>query len=458
MVKGGSSRVLRYGLAWARSCLPPVFKTPILRGESERFPHVMSPVLRTRLLVLLGLPLAFALGRITAPMGTLTLQSGDTVNASGGTTFKVTLANGQAAETASTLDRGIAAASVLDPDATIDSLVAIVAKEPPGLARFALLHAALQRITRENWHSALVTMWKARAEGLINEDEVRFFLQRLGEAAGPAALEGFKPKDPVNAWETHSGRFAMMGWAMSDPAGAKAWLETQPPGRYHDGMLWGYALGLGLRDAPGALQAMQGLEPNEQRRLLGTALNGISGSRYQPLAEAWLQANAPTGDEAATGLRGQNNEFTHVFDQLLGAQIGSLSNEKKNEKFLAWVDRLDERPAAWFGPGSIDRISSEFARRDAYPEAVDWISRFTSDQPLVGARSMNFLMMQWTRADPASAGNWLNQNSASPIYDVAVAAFLNGSPTPVDTTTLQAWANTMHDPKNRANVLTKLQK
>jgi|GEM_PF-4476672 len=418
----------------------------------------MSPVLRTRLLVLLSLPLAFVLGRVTAP-GPSTSRSGSTSSAAASSSAAtVTLANGQAANSGSTLDRGIAAASILDPEATIDSLVAIVAKEPPGLARFALLHAALQRITRENWHAALVTMWKARAEGLINDEEVRFFLQRLGEAAGPAALEGFKPKDPVNAWETHSGRFAMMGWAMSDPAAAKAWLETQPAGRYHDGMLWGYALGLGLRDAPAALQAMQTLEPGEQRRLLSTALNGISGSGYQPLAEAWLQANAPTGDEAAASLRGKNNEFTQVFDQFLGAQIASLSNEKKNDKFFAWVDRLDERPAAWFGPQNIDRIASEFTRRDALPQALDWIARFTADQPVAGARSANYMMMQWTRTDPIAAGNWLNQNANSPLYDVAVTAFLNGSPTPLDAETLQAWANTMHEPKNRTNVLSKLQK
>src|SRR5688572_24622555 len=47
---------------------------------------------------------------------------------------------------------GFDAARTIDSATTMSGLMAMVANEPPGLSRFALLHKALEQITARNWH------------------------------------------------------------------------------------------------------------------------------------------------------------------------------------------------------------------------------------------------------------------------------------------------------------------
>lgn len=402
----------------------------------------MRPAQLSPLFAVVGVAAGFWLGRISGPgPEKAALTTNGTPGASSQAMAAANSENGKPVEPGS----GLASAEALDPSITIDSLMATAANEPPGLARFALLHEALLRITPKNWHGAMVTMWKARSEGKISDQEMRYVLQRLGEAAGAVALEGFKPKDPVNGWETHSGRFAMMGWAMKDPTAAKAWLETQPAGKYRDGMAWGFVLGMGLRDAPAALRTMQALEPSEQKRLLSMALNDSDGTRYAALAEAWLTANNTTG---ASKVREQTDDVTAVFDNLLNAQILSGWVEKKNDKFHAWVDGLDRKP--WFGPQGITRVAMEFVRRDETSGAMTWIERFASEQPAAAKQAIQATMAQWSWKDPEAAATWLNQNGTSPNYDQAVSAFLTAQRNRVDAETARAWANSIHDDTLRA--------
>jgi hypothetical protein len=408
----------------------------------------MRSILLTRLLIILGFAAAFVAGWFAA--------SERVKSASGATTGA---AEGSAAAGAGSVSgsgggesqAGFAAAEAIDPAITIDSLMATAANEPPGLARFALLHAAMQRITRENWHAAWVTMWKARNEGLISEDEMRYVLQRLGEVAGAAMVEAVKPKDPENAYETHFGRYAMKGWAAKDPAAAKAWLETQPAGKFREGMTWGYVLGTSLRDVPEGLRAMRELDPERQAGLLGYTLKPPDGHRYQALAEAWLTANNAPG---TPGVRAENDAVTNVFNCLLNTQIAVGSVEKKNEKFLAWVEGIESKP--WFGPQNVGSIGQEFARRNESSRGLEWVDRFTSEQPEAGRGAVRGIMAQWTTSDPASAAAWLNDHGTSPHYDDAVSTFLGAQRGRLDHETAQAWASSIHDEKLRQMLLNQL--
>jgi hypothetical protein len=243
----------------------------------------------------------------------------------------------------------------------------------------------------------------------------------------------------------------MMGWAMKDPAAAKAWLETQPAGKYRDGMTWGFALGTGLRDAPAALRTMQALDPSEQKRLLSMALYDTNGTRYAALAEAWLTANDLSG---AGKVREQNDDVTLVFDALLTAQLTAGSAETENDKFHAWVDGLDTKP--WFGPQGISSVAREFTRRGEMNEAMEWIERFTSELPAAGVAASWQTMQRWASTDPEAAANWLNQNGTSPHYDKAVSAFLQLQFNRIDKETARAWASSIRDEKLRVSHLQQI--
>src|SRR4051794_31804835 len=104
------------------------------------------------LLLAASLGAAFWLGRLSSPVKSdvrsagLPGDSSVADHAGTGTGVKSPGADEATAAIAGA-SLGFDAASSLDPSATISSLLAMVANEPPGLSRLALLHAALQRIT-----------------------------------------------------------------------------------------------------------------------------------------------------------------------------------------------------------------------------------------------------------------------------------------------------------------------
>jgi hypothetical protein len=288
-----------------------------------------------------------------------------------------------------------------------------------------------------------MTMWKARSEGLLTEEESYYVMHRAGELCGAIALEKCKRSDLVNAEENYNGRYAMMGWAMVNPAAAKAWLDTQPAGRYRDGMLWGYVFGTGLTDAPTALRVLQTMEAPQQVKLLGKILEGKDGHRYRALAEAWLNSNS---EGNPPGLRSEDDPVTAVYNLLLESQVRALSITKLSGKFIAWADTLGDKP--WLGPQNVAFVASEFGRRNELERGLGWVEHMTEAEPSVGQNAVRTLMLQWTKRDSGAAAEWLTRNRESTHYDQAVSAFLDAQ-AQLDPEVARTWANSIHDEKLR---------
>jgi hypothetical protein len=98
---------------------------------------------------------------------------------------------------------------------------------PQRTERFQRLMSLLDHTTAENWN----TLWKeyirqTLEEGRIHETEWSLFMGRVGEVAGPDAMEYFTSNGQQQY--TFNRREVLRGWAAVDPNGALAWLERQP--------------------------------------------------------------------------------------------------------------------------------------------------------------------------------------------------------------------------------------
>ncbi len=98
---------------------------------------------------------------------------------------------------------------------------------PRRTERYQRLMAMLDDTTAENWN----TLWKeyirqTLEEGRVHETEWSLFMNRVGEVAGPAAMEYFSHHGQEE--HTFNRREVLLGWAGLNPAGALAWLKEQP--------------------------------------------------------------------------------------------------------------------------------------------------------------------------------------------------------------------------------------
>lgn len=98
---------------------------------------------------------------------------------------------------------------------------------PRRTERYQRLMAMLDDTTAENWN----TLWKeyirqTLEEGRVHETEWSLFMNRVGEVAGPDAMEYFSHHGQEEY--TFNRREVLLGWAGLDPAGALAWLKEQP--------------------------------------------------------------------------------------------------------------------------------------------------------------------------------------------------------------------------------------
>lgn len=98
---------------------------------------------------------------------------------------------------------------------------------PVRTERFQRLMVLLDNTTADNWN----TLWKeyirqTLEEGRIHETEWSLFMSRVGEVAGPDAMEYFTHHGQEE--HTFNRREVLKGWAAKDPQGALKWLENQP--------------------------------------------------------------------------------------------------------------------------------------------------------------------------------------------------------------------------------------
>jgi hypothetical protein len=93
--------------------------------------------------------------------------------------------------------------------------------------RYQRLMQMLDRTTKDNWQ----TLWheyirQTLEEGRVHEHEWSLFMNRVGELAGPEAMEYFTHNGQNE--HTFNRREVLIGWATADPRGAHEWLTSQP--------------------------------------------------------------------------------------------------------------------------------------------------------------------------------------------------------------------------------------
>ncbi|WAC19172.1 hypothetical protein OVA24_18250 [Luteolibacter sp. SL250] len=98
---------------------------------------------------------------------------------------------------------------------------------PSRTERFKRVMIMVDEVTPDNWQ----TIWteyirQSLAEGRFHEAEWGLFMNRVGEVAGPDAMEYFT-HNGQNEY-TFNRREILAGWAAQDPQGAWRWLQSQP--------------------------------------------------------------------------------------------------------------------------------------------------------------------------------------------------------------------------------------
>ena len=320
--------------------------------------------------------------------------------------------------------------------------------EAPGLARSALLESLIGRLTPGNWKEVFEVMWSARLEGMISEREEQWFLQRAGEVAGVAAMERFKPADPVKDWDTNSGRHAMRGWAQADPASAMAWLEAQPEGNYRTGMAQGFVRGVAAQDPKAALHATSLLAPQHQEWLMNSLLKAEEAPHCMPFIQNWLASDALNATEPeAMRIRSQ------VFGSLVETQTKVLWNDRDGSRLTQWVEQFAGRD--FVSAPALSRLAENLAGRMDAPRVMELLDRMAVPIFRGQPDPVRMVMQRWSRQDAGAAQGWLNDHREAPSYDAAAVAFMQ-SITIDDPAVKRAWIETLHDDALRAQAMREL--
>lgn len=312
---------------------------------------------------------------------------------------------------------------------------ALMATEPPGLARSALLESLIERVTPANWNEVFQVMGRARLEGMISEREEQWFLQRVGEVAGVAAMDRFKPADPVKDFETNNGRHAMRGWVQADPAGALGWLEAQPEGNYRTGMAQGFVRGAAAQDPKAALRVTGMLAPADQEWLVNSILKAEEGSHCVPFIQDWLASGAlDAADPRTMQVKAQ------VFGLLVETQTKVLWNDRDGSRLTQWVGQFAGRE--FVSAPALSRLMENLSGRMDAPRMMELLDRMAA--PVLPGQSdpVRVVMQRWSRKDPEAAQAWLNEHRNAPSYDTATAAFIQNAAIG-DPAVKRAWIETL---------------
>ncbi len=388
--------------------------------------------------IALAIAIAFFIGRFTAEPPLAPLPSTGTQGESNrvpGSALPLDVTN--PAGNGETSGAGAIAGSAEDKD--LIQAIGRAASEPTGLGRHMAISQALQGVTSANWRAVHQTIWKARLAGMISEAEQQLFLQRFGDVAGADALMSFRPKDPVNDWETHSGRFAMRGWAERDPAAARAWLETQPEGKFRTGMLNGYLGSTALRDAPTALAALRALAaPADEPWLVRSLVNSSEGARYTPFFQEWIEKGGAEGPGAAD-----------IFTALVQSRL-RMDWKGGSEEMERWFEPFVGQP--YISQQAMHQVLPRITKNRQPQEALPWVERFPVGSQARKAGS-EVIFTTWAATEPDTLGTWLAAEREHPDYDTGVFQFLNSKRGQLDQATKEAWINSIKNENIRTRAV-----
>ncbi len=226
---------------------------------------------------------------------------------------------------------------------------------------------------------------------------------------------------------------ALIGWATSDPAAARAYFEDPANAMQHDpnlerALLSGWVAHDAAAAAQWVLGRQEGLMDSRSYQLIVDAVCRKGG---QELLDQWfagLPQDSPQIDRLAEAVTAAKNRF-------------------EPEKAAQWLESQQGQP--WVADGSlVTSTAAQLASRDP-AAALAWAGRTGS------AHATDVAMQVWAQRDSTAASQWLRQHPDTPNYDAAAAA-LATAVSAEDPDAARAWAASLKDPAQREALLQRL--
>lgn len=270
-------------------------------------------------------------------------------------------------------------------------------------------------LTKENWVEAFEGVAPVYGKGLLPPNAWENMLRKLGELVGVDAIKKFQPSDLLMDYESYGSRFAMEGWARSNPEEARKYYEGLPDGRYKDGLAMGLFPTMVNGDRAG-LESLFKTLPESYHPQIATALREkVRWEQPQgiPAVQNWLVAAETT--------YGKDSSAYRAIDQ--AAQIDLLEHAEYDENHTLAAQTtgaLFEQPAK-----ATDRVLDMSLRVLSLSQpalAFQYLEQTLPQRPSL-EKNIPAMIERWADADLGGPGDWLNAHAASPIYSPAVKAY-----------------------------------
>ena len=270
-------------------------------------------------------------------------------------------------------------------------------------------------LTKENWVEAFEGVAPVYGKGLLPPNAWENMLRKMGELVGVDAIKKFQPSDFLMDYESYGSRFAMEGWARSNPEEARKYLEGLPDGRYKDGLAMGLFPTLVNVDRAG-LESLFKTLPESYYPQIATALREkVRWEQPQgiPAVQNWLVA--------AEASYGKDSSAYRAIDQ--AAQIDLLEHAEYDKNFTLaaqTTSALFEQPDT-----ATDRVLDMSLRVLSLSQpalAFQYLERTMPQRPGL-EKNIPAMIERWANTDLGGPGDWLNAHTASPVYTTTVKAY-----------------------------------
>ncbi len=255
------------------------------------------------------------------------------------------------------------------------------------------------------------------------------FWPRWGEVDGGGALEFLKS----NEWPSYRPTAAEMilrGWAKTNPAAARAWLDANRESPWYDGALRGYLDGLARGDLDHATNEVAALgQGRPLTRLMEVLTEQALRQRQLGGMVSWWES---LPDDPKDG-SARREAIGHVYWRLQSADP---------ERAAQWLGALARGP--YRSEQHIGEFAGKLAEKDP-AAAVEWVANLPpnpADGHYTGiSRAITALAQQ----DVGALESWLNKLPASPLRDQAAAAYVGALKSDAQRERAAKWMSTISD-------------
>ena len=277
---------------------------------------------------------------------------------------------------------------------------------------------------------------QARKSGARFDKEYEAFMRTWARLDGQAAVAQ-AVKEAGGAAGKPGVLAAVAGWADSDPAAARSWIEQLPDNQAKEDLIVALLDGWSTADIDAASRYAESRPRtparNRMRQLLMERVlmdGGIEAAR------TWF--NDIDGE-------GQNRPYKQLaFDELINRMLTTDPSTA-----ATWIKEKEGEP--FLGGRAIRDVARQLA--DSNPtEALEWVGKLKEIKPGQRTSSYSQVMSTWAKQDPSAAGAWLNQNTGHTRYDSMVNRYILTISDIVPETAMQ-WAQSIGD-ENRRQIST----